>query len=340
MSKFSDKLKKINAKKAIKWFTLGFFLLLIVLASVASWGFNEEFVLLEWISNSILLTGISIFGILMGESIGTDKQMEMIGGLFQRNLKEYEDNLSVIETIKIYFSQFLLWFEKRELLNKQIRYLQNTGKISKAELVLEYIKIEDLDELAKHPLEKTNHKGVAIYFDQMSEEQIKAIRFVMDGKITMDVPNANFYLDAFENSDCDSVLEQGKTIDRDIRSNKKFNRTFKIITALIVSLIWALMTAKEFMAGNDMGAWINLVARISALLAGMLSGWLTSITDVKLKAAKLKNKTTVLKTFKSSFDKQVFIPLDENELAKKHYEEYIANVKVESPKQAELVVAE
>lgn len=341
MSKLTERLKKVNAKKAIRAFTLGFFVILIVLASVASWGFNDEFVLEVWIANSLLLTGIAIVGILTGESSGADRQTEMPNGLFQRNLKEYEDNISIIENIRVYFAQFLIWYEKRELRNKQIRYLQNTGKINKAELVIDYIKREDLIELALHPIKKEKANGEAIYIDQMNQEQIESIKYVFDGKIVMNTSNANYYLDAFEDSDCESDLEQGKKIDHDRKRNKMFNRIFKIVTALFVSLIWALMTAKEFMSGDNLTAWINLVSRIAALLTGILSGWMTSVTDVKLLSAKLKNKTKILKAFKSSFDNQVFIPVDENDLAKKHYQEYIANAKAEvTQKPDTLLVAE
>ena len=38
-----------------------------------------------------------VFGLLMGESIGADKQLEKVGGLYQSNLKEYNDKSKALE---------------------------------------------------------------------------------------------------------------------------------------------------------------------------------------------------------------------------------------------------
>jgi len=339
MISFKEKIKNLDLKKAIKGFTFIWGLALIVVMTVVNLAIDpSKLDFWSWLSNTLLLLGIMVFGLLMGESIGADKQLEKVGGLYQSNLKEYNDKSKALESIIIFFSQFYHWFKKRELYNKKVNYLINhdiDGNI--VENVVKYIKLEHLPELQEHAL-KLIIGDKEIYIEKQNEQQIEAIRYVLEGKIKVDSPNASYYLNAFENSNCQTELEVGKQIDREIKFNKGFNRTMKIVISVFISLIWATLTVKDFMDAQDAQAWINLVSRITALFTSLLSGWSSSIIDVKLRAKKLKNKYNILTRFECAFNNKEFVPESANELAKKHYEEYIAQVVKEQKEALDSVV--
>lgn len=331
MSSIKERFKSLDIKKAIKGFTFLWGLILIVVMTIVQLAIEpEKLNFWVWLSSTLLLLGIMVFGLLMGESIGTDKQIEKVGGLYQTNLKDYNDKNKSLEPIIIFFSQFFHWFKKRELYNKKVNYLINNDiDGSMVENIVKYIKLEHLPELQNHAL-RLEIDGKEIFIEKQSEQQIMSIKDMLEGKVKIDSPNPSYYLNAFENSNCSTELEVGKQIDREIRFNKRFNRAMKIIVSIVVSLIWATLTVKDFMSADDAQAWINLVSRITALFTSLLSGWSSSIIDVKLRAKKLKNKFNILVRFECAFHSKEFIPESSNELAKKHYEEYIANKELES----------
>ncbi len=86
-----DSLKKsFNLKKAMKGFTIVMGIALIVFMTVANITFDTgKLNLKEYICNSLILVGIMVFGLVMGESVGEDRQLEKVGGIYQTNLGEY-----------------------------------------------------------------------------------------------------------------------------------------------------------------------------------------------------------------------------------------------------------
>lgn len=319
-----EKLKKVDLKKIIKGLSIVWFIGLVVFMTIANLGFNDEFNLKTWLGNALLLMGIMVFGLLMGESIGTDKQMEKVGGLYQKSLFELNNFLDEINDILIYFVQFFQWFLTQELFDKKVNYLvMNNIDINKAKQIIKYCNLKDLFELKSHAIEKTDDEGNKFCIRQLDENQIEAVEEVLRGKIKLDASNPNYYLTAFGKSNSKSVLEVGKQLDKEIKFNKKSNRLLKITFSLIISLIWGLLTVKDFASGNDVQAWANLISRIAAILTSLTSGWLSSTIDVKLKSEQLNNKLKVLTLFKNALDKKIFIPQSEEELAQKEYQNYL-----------------
>lgn len=325
-----DKIKKIDIKKIIKGFSILWFAGLIILMTIAHVGFKEDFKFTDWLSDALILVGIMVFGLLMGESVGCDKQLEKVNGLYQNSLMSYNTFVEEIKDILIYFIQFFQWFMANELFDKKVNYLvMNNIEISKAKAIVKYCTVSDLFNLADHTIEKEDSEGNKIYIRPIDKIQVEAVKEVLEGKIALDVSNPNYYLSAFSKSNSKSVLEVGKQLDKEIRFNKTSNRVLKIVVSLVVSLIFSLLTTKEFMKGNDVQAWVNLVFRIAALLTSLLSGWMSSVIEVKLRAEKLINKLKVLTLFKNAMDKKVFVPLSESELAKKEYDDYQKKIEEE-----------
>ena len=143
---FGTKIKSWNWKKIIKSLTLGFGLLLIVFMSFFNAIFDfANFKFNEWLANFAVLVGIMIFGILMGNSVGTDVQKEKVGGLFQTNCNIYNETYLLIDGIRIFFAQFWLWYKERKLVEKKLDYLINNqfdGRVAK--VIVNNIEKEDM----------------------------------------------------------------------------------------------------------------------------------------------------------------------------------------------------
>lgn len=314
-----NKLKKLDIKQVIKSFTLIWGLITIVVMTITNLGIKKEFDFFQWLSNSLILLGIMVFGLLMGESIGGDKQKEKVNGLYQTSLNEYNVFRSKVDNLLPYFNQFYNWFVKRELEDKKINYLlANDVDELKARSIVKYCDVNDYPEMIKHAIKKDD-----VIIRMLTDNELEPVYDVLSGKLKLDLCNPSYYLSAFALSTTKSVLEVGKQLDKEIKFNKKTNRSVKIIFSLIVSLGLGILTVNEFMSGSDSQAWVNLIARITSLFTSIFSGWLSSVIDVKLRAEKIKNKTTVLKMFKSSVDMKIFIPKTDQELAKEEYENYL-----------------
>lgn len=328
MANFKEKLKTLSYKKLIKAFTLVMGILLIVFMTVANVSFDPENLdFYDWLTNSLVLVGIMVFGLLMGESVGGDKQLEKPNGLYQTNLRDYLETKSIIKDIQIYFSQFFSWFYAKENFNFRVNYLVSKNFDYKlARLLVKYAKFEYLDKLVESDTIIYDGKK-EIKLPQLTKEQVDILKDFYDyeytdkkgrvhkvkSKIFVDAVGYSYYLSAFNRKGSTSILGQSKEYQYEINFNKRFNRAYKIIVSLIVSLIWGMLTVNDFMDAKSAQAWLNLISRITALMTSFTSGWASSVIDVKLRAEMLANKTDVLTFFKSSMDSGDFKPSDEYE---------------------------
>ena len=318
-----NKLKKINLKHVIKVFTLIWGLLLIVFMTMANIGLSDKFNFLEWLGNTLILFGIMVFGLLMGESMGEDKQKEKVGGLYQEKLTEYNLKRAEIEPNLCYFNQFFDIFSPKELYRKKFEYLTNHGVgTNKAERIIKYCTIDDFVALKEHVIDVTDENGNTIQIRKLLPDEVEPVYKVLKGDIKLQAQGPAYFLSAFATKTTKSILEMGGYLEEQIKENKKWNRVIKIVSSLVISLVWALFTVKEFMDGNDAQAWINLITRVTALITSLLSGWLSSVITVKLLAEILEYKKLVLVEFITSIEHKLFIPKTEDELAKEESEQY------------------
>lgn len=318
-ARLKNKLKNQDLKTLIKTLTLFFGLLLIILMTVAHVVLDpNKLDFNSWLSKTVLMIGISIFGIIMGELIGADKQMADINGLYQTSLREYKKIHSTIKPISLYFNEFLLWFTKKELYNAKVTYLLDNG-LTEADDILQYVTLDDLEELEKHPIKY----GDDVIIRQKTKEQIKHIQVVLSGKINIKAKPASYYLNAYHNISSYSQLSIGAHIENKEIFNKLFGRTFKIVSSVFISAILAMVTVQDFMNGGDVSAWVDLATRITTLCTCFFSGWLTACIDVKLKAQLVQHKTEILETFSKSYETKEFVPTNYKDLAREEYNQYI-----------------
>lgn len=315
-----ERLKKMNAKNAIRLASLLFGLLLIVLITVAQLGIDpEKLNLLDWLANTLILIFIMVFGLLMGESIFYDRQREKSDGLYSVWLTKLQKLLEEINPFSIHFSQWYRDFTLKELRDKKIEMLIK-GEVDAeyAEAIVDKVKLSDLEELGKRAI-----KIGDVFIEQQNPVQIEAIRYVLEGNVKLNASKPSYFLSAFDDADAKYESEQGRQYKKEIAFNKQFNRGFKIVSTVVISAIWGMFTVRDFMDGADMQAWMNLVTRVFALVSSLFSGGISSVTTVKIEAKAFRNKYSVVSKFKHAFISGSFVPVSANEKAKAHYEKYL-----------------
>ena len=329
-----DKLKSLNIKRIIKVLTIliGFALIVFISFFNATFDF-AHFSWSNWLANSSVLVGIMIFGILMGNSVGSDLQKEKKNGRFQVACGEYNVIRLAIEEIKYYFSQFWLWYKERKLVEKKIDYLiDNQFDTRVAQVIVKEIEKEDLvlgkllfDE--NTPLEKIYVKN-GIKIKKLDKEQIEVIKALFT--IKLDTFGESYYLTLFDDGDTKTnEAEKGKKIADKIARDKRNSFIIKILSSLVISIVWSALTIKEFVDSGDVSAmqqaWLNLLSRVSALITSFVSGYSTSVVNVRDQASAIDNKVSILKEFKSCYDNKIFIPETYEEMIEREFREQEEN---------------
>lgn len=316
MNKLAAKIKNINIKSALR---IGTILIVLVLIVLISFGFGldpKKIVLEDWISKTTIMITISIYSILIGESIGNDKQKSNPNGLYQTNLKKHNQIVERVKSINSYFGDFLIWYKEIETKNKKITLLMNNNILCAKEIV-NNLPIEDIDKLINQPI-KINDDCI---ITKKNNEQVKIIKSILT-QTKVKSPLASYYLNPLENCEVISDLELGFRLDRDKKLNKGVQRSFKIITSVIISMIWAMITVKDFTNNQVYEATFDLISRIATLLTCLFSGYCISVIDVKIDANKIENKINIIEKFKIAYDTKEFVPLNYKDLAREEYEKY------------------
>ena len=334
MDNFKEKLKSINAKKLIKLATFVFGFILIVFISFFDAIFDfVNFDWQGWAADTAVLVGIMIFGILMGTSIGTDFQKEKICGLYQTNCNKYNETMLTIQAIKIYFSQFWLWYKQKKLIEKKVEYLiDNQFDMRVANIIIKNIDKDDLvvgkliynENEPYNKIYIKNVKGKDIKFKKVDLDKAQLIRDTFG--FVLDTYGDSYYLSLYDEIGMKvNEAEKAKMIAQKIKRDKRNNFIIKITSSLIVSIVWSALTIQEFASeGGESAvrkAWLNLLSRLTALITSFVSGYATSVVNVKDQARAIENKTFILGEFKDNYDKQLFIPETYEEMIERELRE-------------------
>ena len=303
--KIGARFKKINPKSAIKvvtcLFGLGFIIIETVVGAVLDPTKLDFF---TWFSNTMILVAIMIFGMLMGESIGNDSQKSRIGGLYQTILNNYYDFRRNVEDITYYLDDYLDFRADNKRESDEIRYLL-AHRIKDAYFIVKYINNQNVDELLEHPINPEEN----VYIGKKSKEEIEVIKEVINGKFAIKHKKASYYLGAFE--------------DNGNKNNKRINRTVKIVSSIVISLVFSMISVNEIMSAEDMTGWTNLVFRVLSFFTSLFSGYLTASVSVKILAKIVHNKELVLRDFRYAYDNKIYVPIDYQKLAEEEYKKYI-----------------
>lgn len=315
---FIAKRRKVNPKALMYAFNIGFMLVMILLMTLGNLIIDpEHFNFFSWLTKSLILMGIQIPSIILGELMGRDRQMSVEGGLYQKALRRLNDNLASIAPIKVYFSQFFFWFKQRENFNKKVSYLMaHDFDGLEAVYIVKHLRQEDLDAVSVGAISKETQDGKRVVIKAIPEYKMKWVRDVVCGGVSIKDDSYAYYLFADEGGErCQSVLEEGAAIEKARERNKLVNRITKVAVSTVFSLIWAMIAIDTAQGAGSADTWLNLVSRLSAMVAGITSGYMTSVTDTKLAAKELNAKSSVLEEFKTDIGNGTFVPKSYEELA-------------------------
>lgn len=321
--KFKTKLKALNLKTILRASVILIATGLIVFMTIANLGLRDEVNWLEWFGNVMILVGIAVIFLFLGESGGYDKLKDKINGVYQTALKKLEDMIASIQHIKIYFAQFFKWYKPQELESKKIDFLITFGvDPRKAERIVKCCTVRDLESLKNTSKDYKALNDDKVYFiRQLEEFEVVPVEEVLKGKIKLDTPAPTFFLTSQGKATDKRMLEQGKQYEKDIATNKKLNRGVKIGMFLLISIVWAFFTVKDFMSGDDASAWLNLVSRLLMAVSSYLSGFISAVITIKLEALIFDNKYNVLSMFKTAYEKHLFPCYTEEQLDEMDREE-------------------
>ena len=105
-SKMSQIITKVFTRTTLSLCMLALGLVIVVILSIAQFMFDfEHFDFGSWISNSLLLTGILIIFMVIGESfINTIKERPT--GMYQFALKGYRNERAAVDNLTVYFGDY------------------------------------------------------------------------------------------------------------------------------------------------------------------------------------------------------------------------------------------
>lgn len=315
---------KVFTKTTLSLLMLGLGLLIVIVLSIAQFAFDfEHFNFLNWISNSLLLTGILMIFMFIGETF-KNTIMERPNGLYQITLKKYRLEREGVKDIENYFDDYLIDYREKELEKKKINLLINNG-IRQAKDIVK-LNEEDIRELGKTPKEINGIKYL-----RLKEENVKIIIDILNNT-RLGFTNSAYYINEKASFHTTSDQDIPELIYKKKKAYRVGTRVGRIILGLSFSFLFAAITTNEFMQGDDWQAWYNLFSRIFSAISGLSTGYTIAYGINGFEIQELEVKTNFLHRFRLDYDKKVYIPLKENELfekqlqeAKKEQEEAIKN---------------
>lgn len=292
-----DRIRLMNYKQAIRIFTLILGLVVIIMMTLFQLGFNKDVVWQDWLTNMLIMIGISLFGLYMGDTSWEDHLMAKEDGLYQMSIDRFEKQEKEVHLFLPQFAGYYTIHCAKELIDKKANYLANEGiPGDECRILAENLREYDIPEVFEHEVERKNEMGKTVRICRVEEKNRDAVEDMM--KITLDAPKYAYFMTATAGDDMMGLAENGKIISKKRRSSKKFNFAMKIIVSIVFSVVFAFFTVKDFaMAeGGDAArqAWMNLVSRITHLCTSFAAGCSTAVIDIRLAADEIDNKTLML----------------------------------------------
>ena len=100
----------------------------------------------------------------------------------------------------------------------------------------------------------------------------------------------------------------------------------RIVLSTVISIVWSAMTIYDFTEGDPMAAkraWVNLLTRFVSLITSYISGFSTSVVNVRDQARAIENKSKILSNFKNDIESKRFIPESYEEQLERLYKEQL-----------------
>lgn len=327
MKKIFDKFKNTNFKSLARAFSVIWMFVFIVIMTITNIGIDDKFNWLMWLGSAMILFGITVYGLFVAEGMAKDhgkKRIvrnddgEIIGGEYQKALKDYDVVRKSVNPIISYFPTFYSWFVPLRIDEKKTEFLIMHGVNStKASNIVKYATLEDFANMKAGPVKFEND----IIVRKLQETEIEPVEIVLKNQVPYELSSIPYYLQATAESNNYDIMEMGAYYKKARKENRRLSYASRIVVGLVFSIGMSLFTVGDFVSGNNAQAWMNLVTRVGNLFTSMLSGWISGASDVHLECLAIRNKIDVLEMFKSSHEQNRYEHLTEEELAKKEWED-------------------
>ena len=309
------KKKQVNRKSFLSVMTILLMIILIVVITWYSAGLDPSYwKSKEFLSDMLIQAMIGIFSIVSGYGFGDNYFRTKVDGLFVYTYNEYDVKRKEID---IYLDKFKQWNEKlyrKEYAGKIRDYLLKHG-IEQYEVIL---KLDRKQVLMLVETQKFIIDDKEVYIKSLTDEQIKAVLKVMDGKIKMPMVNEGYFLHAYAKSGKNSNYERAGKQDVLQRNTFIGMMGYKLLMSMAISFILAglIIEPKESVSSEVI---TKMISRLFTMFTAITWGFYTGNEMVKKDTVFLSYKTQVLATFKIEVENGTFVPQSIEELAMQEY---------------------
>lgn len=302
--------------------------LLAFIAVSAVWDLTfGSFDVSSFVADTLILIAISLATMVLSDLLSEETNMSKVLGMYNIAQNGYDAAYNAVAGMMVYFSQWYFWYRDRETRRKREGYLMLHGfdGIS-ARKIVAYAELSDLEpmrECQKYYV-KTLLDGRKVPFKKIAtDEQAEAFQSVLQGKQDVKCTDYASYLFTEDVSEANmSVLERQAYLERRRKQSKKKAYAMRIVMLVFTSLLMAALGPDEAEEGKQANKWWTFIKRLGVFVTSFISGWLAGSTDVKAKAAKIKDKTSILVSFKDCSDKGLWKPKTQEELDREAIEEW------------------
>lgn len=287
----------------------------------------------ELLVNIIITSALGIISMILFESIIIDRGTNMYNVRFKDKADKFYKSFDLTNTLHLYLDQFIIWRQARDLITKKIKFLLRHG-ITQAEEIVKYINFDNVDGLSEAGVLVT-HKNKEVLIRKITDpHQLKAINYSLEGKITIEAPGSEYYMSITSDELFVTPSEMPDALKEKIKINRAVQRTFKVISSFMIGLLFSIFTILPLIEGDNQ-AWYDLITRLFAIVFGAVSGGLTAMVVVNLTLRIVEDKTNTLNELKLVIDTKEFIPENNDDKARREYDEYHKTDIIESTEETE-----
>lgn len=300
----------------------------------------------QWITNTILTISISLIALICFESIVTDLLKNNVNGRYQLALngkvmpdgkfqEGYLQKREKVRPMEKDFSNWVDWFDKRELRKEKLKaiasddaekVLSHIDEIDNPILLCDHVEIRKKHWFSHKHIEEV--KGVNLILkdgtriEKKTELQVKGIMAVKEGLIRIHPYEPPYYLSIDSVALNVSQVNKAYFLNKAKGENQTFSRTYKVLTMVLMSVFWALVTVNDFSNLADANAWFLFIARLCALMGGCFTGWSGADMNVKFDIDMVNDRSAILDTFYHDMTSGTFDPKKYEDDKRKEVKDY------------------